>query len=206
MANVPRSYVVNDVFQGPVDVYDSITAPASSLTPTADANTLLLDSLGQPTAAAGNHLGSVEGPTTIVITEKVNEILDDQHESPIDVAFDTVEAEIDITVKETNLSRLQRLMTSSGLSAYNALAATQAWQIGGQFDSSRSAVSILLVSPDRTAAGKFIYALAYKTYLNAAIKMDLHRTKEVVYKLKFRAIMDLTRVQGDELLQIVRTK
>lgn len=206
MANVPRSYTVGNILQGPVDVYANITAPASSLTPSADANTLTLDATGQPTSGTGFHLGSVEGPTAIHITEKCNEIHDDQHESPIDVAMDSVEGEIDIVVKETNLSRLLTLLTSGALAAYNALANSQALQVGGQLDSSTSMITLLLVSPRRDSAGKWIYVLAYKCFLKSPVQPAFIRNKETVYKLKFGCVMDTSRVAGDELMQIVRTK
>lgn len=206
MATVTKTYTPANILQGPVNIYANITAPASSLTPTADANTLTLDASGQPTSGTGVHLGSIDGPTNIAITEKSNEIMDDQHESPIDVAFDTVEAEIDFTVKELNLSRLQTLLSTLSLTAYNALANSQALQIGGQFSSAMDAVSLLLVSPRRDASGKFLYVMAYKAYLMSAVPTTLHRAKENVWKLKFRCVMDMTRVQGDELMQIVRTK
>lgn len=205
MANVPRSYTVGNIFQGPVDVYVNIAAPTSASPPT-QASEVALDANGQPTSGAGFHVGSVEGPTSILITEKCNEILDDQHESPIDVAFDTIEAEIDLNMKETNLSRLQTLLTSAALGAYTSLANSQALQIGGQLDSSLSFVTLMLVSPRRDVAGKFIYAFVYKSFLNSAIAAALIRNKETVYKLKFRAVMDTARLAGDELMQIVRTK
>ncbi len=211
MAAVARSYTPGDIFQNPVDVFVDITAPTSSLTPTADANTLLIvatagANYGLPTSATGYHVGSVDGPTSISFTEKVNEIWDDQHESPIDAGFDSVDAEIDFNMKETNFSKLQKAFTSDDLGAYTSLAATEVLQIGGQFSSSKTLRSLLLVSQRRDVAGKFLYVMAYKTYLKSAIQMTFIRSKEIVYKLKFGVVADLSRVQGDELMQIVRTK
>jgi hypothetical protein len=206
MANIARTYVVANVVQGPVDVYANIAAPASSANPLADTQCITLDANGQPSSATGLHLGSVEGSTVITVTEKSNEITDDQHESPIDVAFDSIEGEVDIAMKETNLSRLQTLLASGNLGAYNALANSQVLQVGGQLDSSTSLISLLLVTPNRAVAGKFIYWFVYKAFLNSAIQLTFHRNKENVFKLKFRAIMDTTRVSGDELMHWVKTK
>lgn len=206
MANIVRSYTVASIWQGPLDVYVNITAPASSATPNADTHCLTLDANGQPTSNTGFHIGSVEGPTTIQITEKCNEILDDQHESPIGVAFDNITAEIDFTMKETSLTRLQTFLTSGGLGVYTALGNSQVLQIGGQFDSSTSMITLLLVGPSRSAAGKFAYCLVYKTYLKSAIAMAFQRSKETLYKLKAGCIMDTSRVSGDELMAICRTK
>lgn len=208
MANIARSYTVGNIWQGPADVFANVTAPTSALYPAADSDalTILMDASGQPTSATGIHLGSTEGPASIQITEKSNEIMDDQHESPVDVAFDSITAEIDITMKETNLSRLYTLLTSGLLGSYTALAAQQAMQFGGQLDCSKTPVTLMLVSPDRTTAGKWLYVFVYKCYLKSAIQASFQRSKETVYKLKFGAFCDLTRVSGDELMQIVRTR
>lgn len=208
MATITKTYDASKIFQGPVDVYAAIAAPTSSLTPTADANTLTLDSSGQPTdtGTAGVHLGSVEGPSTISITEKVNEILDDQHENAIDAGFDSIEAEIDFNLKETALAKLLTLLTASTLGARTLLAAQEVLQLGGKLDSAANPITLLLVSPRRDLAGKFLYAMAYKAFLNSALPFSFSRSKENVHKLKFRCVMDLARVAGDELMQIVRTK
>lgn len=206
MSNIARVYTVANVIQGPVNVYVGITAPTSSALPTADSQCITLDANGQPSSSTGFHAGSVEGSTTITVTEKSNEIMDDQHESPIDVAFDSIEAEADFAMKETNLSRLQTLLASGNLGAYNALANSQVLQIGGQLDSSTSLFTLMLVTPNRAVSGKWIYWFLYKAYLNATEQLTFHRNKENVFKLKCRAVMDTSRVSGDELMSWVKTK
>jgi hypothetical protein len=206
MANITKVYTPANIFQAPADVYINIVAPASSLTPTADANTLVLDASGQPTSAAGFHAGLVEAPTMPTITEKLNEIHADQFEMPVDVAFDSIEAEIDFVMKETNLTRLQTLLSSANLALYTALANSQALQIGGQADAAVTPVTVLAVAPNRAVAGKFVYWMLYKAFIVSAIALHFERAKESTYKLKFKAYADTTRVRGDELMQIVRTK
>ncbi len=208
MAVVTKTYTPANVIQGPADLYIGVAAPASSLTPTADANNLTLDANGQPTdtGTAGFHVGSIEAPSQLQVTEKFNEIRDDQHESPIDLAFDTVEAEIDVTIKEVALLNVQKYFMSDKLSTRTALAAQDVLQVGGQLDSSLNLRTLLLVQPRRDAAGKFVYVMAYKSYLKSALQLTFHRNKENVFKLKFGCVMDSTRVAGDEVLQVVRTK
>lgn len=209
MATVTKVYTPGNLIQSFADVYINVAAPPSSLTPTADANCITLDANGQPTdtGSAGFHLGSIEGPTMININEKTNDILDDQHESAIDIAFDNVEGEIDFVMKETNLSRLRTILASNGLSTFTSLTNSKAWQIGGQLANSQySSFTVMLVAPDRKTAGKFWYAFAFKAFLKSPIQAALTRTKESVYKLKVGCIMDSSRVAGDELLQIIRTK
>src|SRR5579885_959744 len=134
MSNISKVYTPANIFMGPADVYVGLAAPTSALVPTADANILTLDASGQPSSGSGSHLGLVEAPTMPSIVEKLNEISADQIETPIDVALDSIEAEIDIILKETNLSRLQTLLTSNSLGAYNALGNSQVLQVGGQTD------------------------------------------------------------------------
>jgi len=206
MAFVQRVWTPANIFQSPADLYFNLAAPASSLVPTADANTLVLDANGQPSSATGFHAGLMEAPTMPTITEKANEIHADQSETPVDVGFGSIEAEIDCIVKELNLSRLQTFLGSANLGAYTVLGASQAWQIGGQLDSSASPMSVTAVSQRRDALGKFAYWMLYKAYLTAPVQMVFQRIKEHVFKLKFKGVMDLTRVPGDELMQIVRQK
>lgn len=203
--SISRSYVVADIWQGPIDVYVNITAPTSSLYPTADSNILTFDASNQPTSSAGFHLGSIESPTQLNIVEKSNEIMDDQHDTAIDVAFDGISAEIDFTMKETNLSRLVTLL-SSAFATYTALSNSKVMQVGGKLDSAATPVTLLLVGPNRVTAGKLAYVMGYKSYLKSPIPFNWQRTKETVFKMKFGCVMDLTRAVGDEVLQIVRTK
>lgn len=206
MANISRIYTPANIFEGPADIYINIAAPTSSLVPTADLNTLVLDSSGQPTSATGFHAGLVEGPMMPTISQKLNEIHADQIESPIDAGFDAIEAEIDFVLKETNLSRLNTLINASELSAYTALAASQVWQMGGQFNSSKTPVTVLAIGQKRDLTSKWVYWMLYKAVLESVIPMSFQRSKETVYKLKFKGYADTTRVVGDELMQIASTK
>jgi hypothetical protein len=207
MGLITKTYTPGNIVQSFSDVYLGITAPASSATPTADANMLTLDANGQPTSSTGAHLGSIEGPTSILISEKTNEIMDDQHESAIDLAFVSVEGEVDFTVKELNFARMNTILSSSGLNTRTVLANQDAWQIGGQLANSQyTPFTLLLVAPDRKTAGKFWYALAYKCFLKAPIQTSFSRQKESLYKFKFGMVMDTTRVAGDEFMQWARTK
>jgi hypothetical protein len=205
VATISKVYTPANIWQGPVDVYVNIPAPASANPPAADANEITLDSNGQP-PAGGIHLGAIEAPATVTITEKFNEIRADQFEAPGDVAFDTVEAEIDVDLKETALSRLSTLLTASALSTYTALANSLVLQVGGQQSSAVTFFTLMLIGANRANTAKFAYVFAFKAYLKSAAQLTFHRSKENTHKLKFGCVADLTRVAGDELLQIVKTK
>ncbi len=206
MANITKVYTPANIFQSPCDIYINLTAPTSALIPTADASTLVLDSSGQPTSSTGFHAGLIEAPTMPTITEKLNEIHADQIESPIDVALDSIEAEIDFVMKETNLTRLNTLLSSSLLGAYTALSNTKVLQVGGQLTSAATSVTVTAIAPRRDAAGYWCGWMMYKAVLISAISMSLQRAKETTYKLKFKGFADTTRVLGDELMMVWRTK
>jgi hypothetical protein len=205
MATISKVYTPANIWQGPVDVYVNVPAPASHNPPTADPDEITLDANGQP-PSGGVHLGSLEAPAQISITEKFNEIRDDQHESAGDVAFDTVEAEVDVVLKETALDNLKTLLSSSALGTYTALAASKVLQVGGQATSALTFFTLMLVGANRANTAKFAYVFAFKAYLKSAVQFTFHRAKENSHKLKLGCVADLTRIAGDELMQIVKTK
>src|SRR5574337_1151500 len=206
MGVISKSYAAGDIFQNPTDLYIGIAAPASSLAPGADAHCLTLDASGQPSSGTGFHVGSIEAPTSISIQETVNQIMDDQHDGPVDVAFVKIAAEVDFILKETNLSRLQQILNGGNLAAYNAIAGYQMLQVGGQTSTAIGATTLLLVAPRRDNTAKFIYALFYRVVIENPIELTFTRAKESVYKVKARCLMDTTRVAGDDLGVIVRQK
>jgi hypothetical protein len=205
MAVITKTYTPAAIWQGPVDVYVNIPAPASANPPTADADEVTLDANGQP-PSGGVHLGAIEAPATVTVTEKFNEIRADQFESAGDVAFDTVEAEIDVVLKETALNNLATLITAGVLTTYTALAKSAVLQVGGQQSSALTFFTLMLIGPNRVVTGKWVYVFAFKAYLKSAVQITFHRSKENSHKLKFGCVADLTRVAGDEVLQIVKTK
>jgi hypothetical protein len=198
---VPRQYRSQYIFQGPADVYLNVVRPPSSAAPTADANTVLLEN-GIPIAATNaKFLGSTEGPATVGITEEVNPIRDDQHESAIDAGFTVTSAEIGFTVKETRFQTLDWLITGPDLFQYIPVTGGEYLSGGGQLNATAQTMSILLIAPRLSTPSKYAYVLGYKCYLKSALESEFSRSKESVWKVTFGLIMDMTRVQGDELMQ-----
>jgi hypothetical protein len=206
MAVITRTVTVANIFESPADVYFGLTAPTSSSTPTSDANTLTLDASGQPTSSTGFHAGLIEAPTMPTITEKCNEIDADQFEMAVDVGFDSIMAEFDCILKETSLSNINQLLTCANLSAYNAITGMQVLQFGGVSSAAASPLNMTVIAPNRAVAGKFVYWMLYQAVLKSAYPFAIGRSKETAYKLKFSGILDLTRVNGDQLMQIYASK
>lgn len=69
-----------------------------------------------------------------------------------------------------------------------------------------STFTLMLVGPNRGNTAKFAYVFAFKCYLKSAVQLTFQRSKENTHKLKFGVVADLTRIAGDELMQIVKTK
>lgn len=211
MPVITKTYTPANIIQGPADIYIDVAPPPSGVPPAA-ANVLTLDSSGQPTdtGTAGFHIGLSEGPSVLSVTPKFDEIRADQHAAAIDVAFVSMETEIDIVVKEAVLQNLQKCFTSplgtyTNVSAGTTNPAADFLQIGSPQSSAATLRTLLLVSPRRDAGGKFWYVLAYKAALKSAITWAFARGTPSTWKLKFYCIADTTRVLKDQVLQIVKT-
>ena len=151
-------------------------------------------------------LGLVEGPTKLTITPKFQEIRADQFESPIDGALTTSDAEMDIVMMEFDPLTFQRWFTADTVTNPQLLANSRVLQFGGQFTDQTSLRTMMIVSPDRTNIGQWIYAFMYRVYLKSAIPLMFHRTATSKYATKWGAVADFTRQPGDELLCIARTR
>ena len=209
MASVTKSFTAALIFQAPYDLYINVQAPASSATPTVDANLLTLDSKGQPTDAgsAGFHAGASDGAAQVGLDFKVADISIDQEENAVDAGLTSVEAALQVTLKQTmDLARLLTYLGAPNLGAYNALAAQNVFQLGGKPDSSLTLFTALLIAPRRDASGKFAYFLLYRARLDGDVEWAYSRAKEALWKFKLKGFADLARVAGDEVAQFVRTK
>ncbi len=209
---IVKSFTPADILQGPADIYLDVQAPASAVPPVQYTNTLQLDASGQPPdgGALGIHLGLSEGPASISIHPKFSEIRADQFAGPIDVAFVSLECEIDFAIKESSLTRIQKFFAGVLTGTYASLPigvtnpAADFLQIGSAKTSAVNLHTLLLITPDRGTAAKWAYVMAYKAYLASAVALPIGRSKETVLKLKWKLIADTARVAKDQVLQIVR--
>lgn len=162
------------------------------------------------TIAAGFSLGLTDGPASVNITPKFNEITADQFGGTVDAAFVSQSCEIDIIVKELVLKRIEKYFAGVQTGTYFNLRAgatnpaADFLQIGLPNSSQVNTHTLTLIAPRRDAANKWMYVHAYKTYLKSSMPIGLDRKKEVLLKLKFKCLLDLTRVNTDLSMQIVR--
>lgn len=212
MAVVAKSFTPTDILQGPMDWYLDIQAPASANPPVQGTNTLTLDGSGQPPDAgsSGIHLGLSEGPSSLSINPKFQEIHADQFAGPVDVAFVSLACEIDFVIKESKLTNIQKYFagvltgTYTNVSAGGTNPASDTLQIGSPKTSAVNLHTLLGIVPDRGTASKWAYIMAYKAFLASAVALPIGRSKETVIKLKWKLLADTSRVAKDQVLQIIR--
>jgi len=163
------------------------------------------------TVTQGAHLGIVEGPTTVTLTPKVDDIGSDNFEGPHDAALQSIAVEVDTVLKEVDLYKLLAMSSNMNWGNFAALPAAGAYttlgmQFGGAQSSSMNLHSLMFVAPNRAAAGKWIYVYLFKAYQDAAIQITFERSKANLWKVKFLGVADVTRLVGDELCHVVKTK
>jgi len=213
-----KAYTPGNIIQGPADVYVDVQPPPSAVPPVQGTNswaktgTYAIDGSGQPmdNGSTGLHVGSTEGPAILSTTPKFEEIRADQHAAPVDAAFVSLETQIEFTVKEAVLSKLQKFFCSP-LGRYTDVAAgatnpaADFLQIGSPTGSDMTFRKLLLISPDRASSGNFWIVQAYRAALKSAVASSLGRSKETVWKLTFACVADTSRALKDQTVQIVRT-
>lgn len=212
MPTVAKSFNPADIFQGPADIWIDIGAPPSAVPPVQYTNTLQLNASGEPpdSGSSGIHLGLTEGPCSLSIMPKFNEIRADNFAAPIDAAFVSLACEVDFGVKEFNLVRIPKYFSGlttgkySNLGAGSANPAADLLQIGSSASATANFHTIMLISPRRDAAGKYLYLFAYRTFVKSSLAFHFDRKKETVIKLKVACIADPARIAKDQVLQIVR--
>jgi len=155
---------------------------------------------------AGIHLGSIEPPATLKVSAKYDDIAIDQHAAPVDAAFVSLGAELDVTLRELDFTKFQRLLPARALATYSDLPAgtnpaSDFLQVGSPATSAAQFRTVLVVGPRRDAAGKFHYVMLYRALQIGNIALDFTRGKATNLKLKWRGYNDLARVAGDRLLQ-----
>lgn len=214
MPTVTKTFNPADIFQGPADIYFDVAGAQSHIPPTQNTDTLTMLPDGTVPDAFNNgfHLGLTEGPCSISIQPKFNEIHADQFAGPIDVAYTSLACEIDFAVKEINLAKVPKyftgLLTGSyfDLSAGAVNPAADMLQIGSSNATTANFHSVVLMAPIRGQTNKWLYVFAYKAYLKSSFSFQLSRSKESIVKLKMACVADATRQPRDQVLQVYRMR
>jgi hypothetical protein len=205
-APVTIQFSPSNIWQGAADIYLDVAAPPSAIPPIIGTNTLVLNANGEPNDSGGNgiHLGLTEGPCSVTFAPKFNEIRADNFAGAVDAAFVSATAEIDFAIKETQLSRFPKYFSGILTGTYFDLGTADLLRIGSMRSSAAQFHTVLLIGGSRTVPNGYMYALAYRCTLKSAISGGVDRKKETVYKVKFAAICDVSRVATDQTMQILR--
>lgn len=197
MANVDAT----KIHQGPGKLWLGLTVPTAG-------NRLIIDASGNPTAGTPVFAGATDGAATMVLTPKLTEINADQVAGPVDVVMTGEAASIEVTLKESDLARLQNYIVhgtfSTGTDA-SLPTGSQSYEeisFGGLMAIPKTSVAV--ISARRDSPGKFVVAQLYQAYQAQAVQLPFQRAKETTYKIKFEGLADPARAVGDQVGKIYR--
>jgi hypothetical protein len=194
---------VPDIHQGSGYLWYNVQAPAAGAR-------LLVDANGNPTLGSPVGLGASDGAATFHMEAKIEEISIDQETAAVDAVMTAESAYIEVTLKESSLSKISKALAHSTYSSGSDAglpAGAQAYEqitVGGLVSIPQAPVA--LISPRRgfAAPGKFLVACLYNSYAKDPFQIGFTRTKEAVYKVRFEGLALLARTQGDRVAQFYR--
>lgn len=156
------------------------------------------------TVNQGAHAGLLEGPTTVTVAPKLEDIGSDNFEGPHDAAGVSLGVEVDTVMKETDLAKLLAMACNQNYGNFAYLANTQALQFGGVQSAAMKKRRLMFAGPNRNSSTKWIYFFLFAGYNDAPIQITFSRAKANLWKVKFVGLADLTRLAGDEVAHLVR--
>ena len=179
--------------------------------PPATGTRLLVDTNGNPQGAGQPFfMGSSQAPCTLHISAKVELIEIDQETAPIDALMTSEMAYIEMELKESDLFKVQIALTNAQYTAgvdTGLPAGAQNYQMittGGLVGLPKYCVA--LVSPRRGFVNptKNFVACLYSAVATDPYQINISRTKETMYKVKFEGLSIPTRNPGDHVCQWYR--
>jgi len=197
MANVDAT----KIHQGPGKLWLDVTVPTTG-------NRLIIDAGGNPTAGTAVFAGATDGAATMVLTPKLTEINADQVAGPVDVVMTGEAASIEVTLKESDLQRLQNYIvhgtfsTGTDSSLPTGSQSYEEISFGGLMAIPKTSVAV--ISARRDSPGKFVVAQLYQAYQAQAVQLPFQRAKETTYEIKFEGLADPSRSVGDQVGKIYR--
>ena len=174
------------------------TAPGPGLMATKDGSAYWVFAGG---AYGAYFAGASEGATTAALNPKYQDVGADQVSLPIDEIMTADAYELDVVLKQTNLANLVNFYSPGTFSAGTDTlqpAGAQAYEqitFGGIIPLIKMGVAV--ISPRRDVVGKYVVSHLYQAYAAEAFKLAFQREKETTYSVKFKAIADTTRNNGD---------
>ena len=154
MAGTSKGYDTTQIQQGPADLWAIAAAPVDAAAPLLTLATDLTPDSGTHTAT---HLGLSSGATTFAAKTKMEHIGADQADGPVDAYMPELEATIEAELEQISAAKLQRVL---GVGTYSAASGYKQFTFGGTV--AVPTLCLALISPQRGAPTKAVYALLYK--------------------------------------------
>lgn len=197
MAGTSKDYSINEIVQGPGDLWVIGTAPN-------DAGVrLTLASDGTPDATAhpaSIHLGAIQSAITTSVKPKVEPIALDQYDAPFDGYVTDVDAKIEAEMAQTEAQKLQRAL---GVATYSSGAGYKQATFGGTLVVPKACIAA--ISPTRQNQARHIVSLLYSAVAIGGFSVTMGRAKSSSYKAAFQGISDITRTAGKQIGVIYQT-
>ncbi len=166
-------------------------------------NSVTWQSLGTPAS-----LGASEGALKLQFKATLEKIAIDQETAPVDVTMTAEDAFMEFNLKEAAMSKLAKFLGHATLSSGTDTglpAGAQAYeqlQFGGL--QPIMPIPIMFSSPRRGQTSKFLVGGFYAAYGFAELDLNMTRTKESVYKVRFDGLAVISRAAGDRVGQLYR--
>jgi hypothetical protein len=184
--------VVNEIYQGPADLW-AIDAPTDvAMKVTIDAATLTPDSIAHPTAV---HLGMTSGATTFTVTPKIDTIKSDQFDAGVDVWIQSIAAKIEATMEQSAMDKLSRAL---GVGTYSLSAGAYAQTTFGG-NNQPPTICVCAIGKKRSDNTKAVACCLYAVNSVDGITMVASRQKMSEYKVSFDGLLDPTRTAGRQM-------
>ncbi len=198
MSGVAKNYVLTDIFQGPVDFWYIGAAPPDS----APRLTLASDGTPDSTAHPGSvHLGMVATAVTTGVKPKIEPIVVDQFDAPVDVYEGDLMASIGGELAQTT-SAIFQYMLGSGV--YSTGSGFDQLTFGGLL-TTLPKPCFAAISPKRDNPNQYIVALLYMCVATGGFSVSMGRAKPSYWKFDVQGLADITRTAGQQVGVIYRT-
>jgi hypothetical protein len=187
-----KNFVVNEIYQGPADLWAIDVPTDAAMRVTLDAATLTPDSIAHPTAV---HLGMTAGATTFTVIPKIDTIKGDQFDAGIDVWVASIAAKIEATMEQSAMDKLARALA---VGTYTLSAGVYAQTTFGGA-SQPPTICVCAIGRKRSDNTKAVVCCLYAVNSIDGITMVASRQKLSEYKVSFDGLLDPTRTAGRQM-------
>ena len=197
MAGTAKGYSVDEIHQGPGDLWVIGTAPVDA-TPR-----LTLATDGTPDATAhpsSIHLGLAEGGITTTVKGKFTEVMADQATAPLYRFLESEEMTIEAELQQQAVDKLQHAYTAG---TYATASGYKQLTIGG--GGVVAALCIAAISPKKDTPTLFQVSVIWKAVPVGGLQRLFARGKKSTHKIQFAGNADISRTAGKQIGNVYET-